>query len=58
MIEKGYIKGFVDLVVEHDGRVYFADWKSDVLPSYAAEMIAKHVDSIMRPRSSSTPSRW
>ena len=43
VIEKGFIKGFVDLVVEHDGRVYFADWKSDVLPSYETEMIAKHV---------------
>ena len=45
VIEKGFIKGFVDLVVEHDGRVYFADWKSDVLPTYAPEMIAKHVDA-------------
>ena len=34
MIEKGFIKGFVDLVVKHDGRIYFADWKSDGLPSY------------------------
>ena len=45
VIEKGFIKGFVDLVVEHDGRVYFADWKSDVLPSYEPEMIAEHVDA-------------
>ncbi len=45
VIEKGFIKGFVDLVVEHDGRVYFADWKSDVLPSYALETIAEHVDA-------------
>ena len=36
-IERGFIKGFVDLVVEHEGRVYFADWKSDVLPSYESD---------------------
>jgi exodeoxyribonuclease V beta subunit len=43
VIERGFIKGFVDLVVEHDGRVYFADWKSDVLPSYQSDQIAVHV---------------
>ncbi len=43
LIERGYIKGFVDLVVEHEGRVYFADWKSDVLPSYESDSIAVHV---------------
>ena len=36
VVERGFIKGFVDLVVEHDGLVYFADWKSDVLDSYRA----------------------
>ena len=43
VIERGFIKGFVDLVVEHDSRVYFADWKSDVLPSYSPETLRKHV---------------
>jgi exodeoxyribonuclease V beta subunit len=43
VIERGYIKGFVDLVVEHDDRVYFADWKSDVLPSYEPDAIAAHI---------------
>ena len=38
-----FIKGFVDLVVEHEGRVYFADWKSDVLSSYEPDQIAMHV---------------
>ncbi len=44
VIEKGFIKGFVDLVVEHEGRVYFADWKSDILLSYETDSITKHVD--------------
>jgi exodeoxyribonuclease V beta subunit len=42
-IGRGFIKGFVDLVVEHDSRVYFGDWKSDVLASYSAETLRKHV---------------
>ena len=45
VIERGYIKGFVDLVVEHEGRVYFADWKSDVLPSYEPDRIKAHVEA-------------
>ncbi|SIN71281.1 DNA helicase/exodeoxyribonuclease V, beta subunit [Singulisphaera sp. GP187] len=43
VVERGFIKGFVDLVVEHDGLVYVADWKGDVLPSYDAEAIMTHV---------------
>ena len=43
VIERGFIKGFVDLVVEHDGLVYFADWKSDILDSYEPETVEKHV---------------
>jgi exodeoxyribonuclease V beta subunit len=43
VIERGFIKGYVDLVIEHDGLVYFADWKSDVLPSYGQEAIRAHV---------------
>ncbi|MCA9525463.1 MAG: UvrD-helicase domain-containing protein [Myxococcales bacterium] len=41
--ERGFIKGFVDFVFEHQGRVYFADWKSDVLPDYAPEALDPHV---------------
>jgi exodeoxyribonuclease V beta subunit len=43
VIGRGFIKGFVDLVVEHDGRVYFADWKSDVLPTYESAALTAHV---------------
>ena len=41
VIERGFIKGYVDLVVEHKDRVYFADWKSDLLPSYDSETITR-----------------
>ena len=39
-IERGFLKGFVDLVVEHEGLVFVVDWKSDVLASYDPEALA------------------
>jgi exodeoxyribonuclease V beta subunit len=42
-IERGFIQGFVDAVFEHEGLVYFADWKSDVLPAWDAAFVAGHV---------------
>lgn len=41
--ESGYMKGFVDFVFEHQGLIYFADWKSDLLRSYNPPTIEKHV---------------
>lgn len=38
-----YFRGFIDLVFEHQGLVYFADWKSDSLASYEPEALAAHV---------------
>lgn len=42
-VERGYLKGFMDFVFEHDGLVYFADWKSDQLSSYEPGAIEEHV---------------
>ena len=42
-VERGYLKGFVDFVFEYGGLHYFADWKSDSLPSYDRGAIAPHV---------------
>ena len=42
-VDRGFIKGFIDLVFEHDGRVYWADWKSDTLPQYDPATLAHHV---------------
>ena len=42
-VERGFLKGFVDLVFEQDGLVYFADWKSDLLSSYEQAAIENHV---------------
>jgi len=40
---RGYLKGFVDLVFQHDGLHYFADWKSDFLRSYHPHALIAHV---------------
>jgi exodeoxyribonuclease V beta subunit len=43
-VERGYIKGFIDLVFRRDNLMYFADWKGDLLPSYEPAAVARHVD--------------
>ena len=42
-IERGLLVGFVDFVFRFNNRTYFADWKSDLLPSYDPAAIAAHV---------------
>ena len=41
--ERGYLKGFIDFVFEHDSLIYFADWKSDLLSDYDAATMSDHV---------------
>lgn len=40
---RGFIKGFIDLVFEHEGKVFFADWKSDTLGRYDTAELEQHV---------------
>jgi exodeoxyribonuclease V beta subunit len=40
---RGFVKGYIDAVLEHEGRAYFVDWKSDALASFAPEAVAAHV---------------
>ena len=42
-VKRGYLKGFVDFVFEDGGLHYFADWKSDSLPTYDRSSIEPHV---------------
>ena len=32
VLEKGYLKGFIDLIFRKDGKLYIADWKTTVPP--------------------------
>jgi len=41
-IERGVVKGFVDLLFEHQGRAYVCDWKGDWLPSWEPAVVAAH----------------
>ena len=43
-INTGFFKGFVDLIFEYNGKIYFADWKSDLLESYDKDTIERHVE--------------
>jgi exodeoxyribonuclease V beta subunit len=43
-IERGVVKGFVDLLFAHENRVYVLDWKSDLLPDYGAAALADHAE--------------
>ncbi|MDX2089618.1 MAG: UvrD-helicase domain-containing protein [Kofleriaceae bacterium] len=44
-VERGFVRGIVDLVFENQGRVWILDWKTDRLPSYAPERIGPHVSA-------------
>ena len=36
------MKGFIDYLFEHQGRIYLCDWKGDWLPSWDKERLAVH----------------
>jgi exodeoxyribonuclease V beta subunit len=43
--ESGFVKGFVDVIFEHEGRSYFGDWKTDRLPAWDAAAIEAHISA-------------
>ena len=43
-VERGFIKGFIDFTFEHDGLVYFADWKSDQLLNYSGSDFKAYIE--------------
>jgi exodeoxyribonuclease V beta subunit len=43
-IERGLVKGFIDYLFEHQGRIYLCDWKGDWLPSWDKERLAVHCE--------------
>lgn len=42
-IERGYVRGVVDLLFEHEDRLYVLDWKSDRLGDYGEAAMREHV---------------
>jgi exodeoxyribonuclease V beta subunit len=41
--DAGFVKGYVDVIFEHEGRAYFGDWKSDLLPDFSPAALAAHM---------------
>jgi exodeoxyribonuclease V beta subunit len=41
--DAGFVKGYVDFIFEYEGRAYFGDWKSDLLPDFSATAVGAHV---------------
>jgi exodeoxyribonuclease V beta subunit len=39
----GFVRGSLDLAFELGERTYFVDWKSDSLPSFAPDVLDRHV---------------
>jgi exodeoxyribonuclease V beta subunit len=44
---QGYLRGFIDLVLEHDGRYYLVDWKSNHLGYTPADYAPAALDDAM-----------
>jgi exodeoxyribonuclease V beta subunit len=42
--QRGFVKGFVDLVFEHEGLVYLCDWKSDDVPDWSEPGLRRQVE--------------
>jgi exodeoxyribonuclease V beta subunit len=43
--DAGFVKGYVDVIFEHEGRAYFGDWKSDLLPDVSPPAVRAHVEA-------------
>ena len=46
--ERGFIRGVVDLLFEHEDRVYVLDWKTDRLVDYEKATVRKHSEDEYR----------
>jgi exodeoxyribonuclease V beta subunit len=41
--DAGFVKGYVDVIFEYEGRTYFGDWKSDLLPDFSPAAMTAHM---------------
>jgi exodeoxyribonuclease V beta subunit len=41
-IERGLVKGFIDALFQHEGRIFLCDWKGDWLPCWDQEPLDLH----------------
>jgi exodeoxyribonuclease V beta subunit len=48
VVERGFVRGVIDLLFEHDGRVFVLDWKTDRLDAYEPSALGAHVEAEYR----------
>jgi exodeoxyribonuclease V beta subunit len=44
VVERGFVRGVIDLLFEHEDRVFVLDWKTDRLESYDEASMRAHVE--------------
>ena len=44
-IERGYVRGVIDLLFEHEGKLYVLDWKTDRLDRYDTASMRAHAEA-------------
>ena len=42
-IEKGFLRGSIDFLFEHEGKIYLLDWKSNLLADYHVKTLEREV---------------
>lgn len=48
VVERGFVRGVIDLLFEHEGRIYVLDWKTDRLDAYDEAAMRAHVEEDYR----------
>jgi exodeoxyribonuclease V beta subunit len=43
-IERGFVKGYIDMVFEWEGKLHLLDWKTDILPDYDRTALKEHYE--------------
>lgn len=43
-VKRGFVKGFIDFIFEFEGKIYFADWKSDQLLKYSGSDFKRYIE--------------
>jgi exodeoxyribonuclease V beta subunit len=44
-IERGFVKGYIDMVFEWEGKLHLLDWKTDLLPDYDRTALQEHYEA-------------
>ncbi len=45
-LERGFLRGFIDVMFEHEGRAYVGDWKTNSLDSYEPDKVRAYSERV------------